>query len=346
MRLLRPMCLLRTLRLLRVLPWLLSSCTLGSVVCAHEVRPAYLEIVQPAAHRYDITWKQPAMGDVALHLVPHLSNGWLERAPDQQYAASGFLIRQWRIDSTELDPLAGRTIEIEGLDYTLTDVFVRARLANGVALDTIIRPESPRLVLSGADHEHFTLLAYMRLGIEHILSGPDHLLFVLGLVLIVRKRTLLLKTVSAFTLAHSITLAATILGKVNLPPPLVEAVISLSILFLAPEILRARAGADSLTIRCPWAVAFAFGLFHGMGFASGLKALGFQSGDLLAPLGLFNLGVEVGQLAFIAVVLAIGRILRATPVCAYAPALRVPAYVVGIAGAYWTLQSGAVWWGR
>lgn len=324
--------------------WLAACCTLGSVVCAHEVRPAYLEITQPRTSEYDITWKQPVMGELALHLVPHLSNGWLERSPDQQYAAGGFLIRRWKIRSSEGTPLAGRFIEIEGLADTLTDVFVRIRLTDHGSIDAIIRPEFPRLVLS-AGHGPLTLAAYVRLGIEHILTGPDHLLFVLGLVLIVRKRTMLLKTVSAFTLAHSITLAATILDEVTVPPALVEAVISLSILFLAPEILHAREGRESLTIRYPWAVAFAFGLFHGMGFASGLKSLGLQSGDLLVPLGLFNVGVEIGQLAFIALVLATGRVLRSTPIPAYAPALRLPAYVVGIAGSYWTIQASTVWWG-
>lgn len=331
--------------LLHLLSWVAVSAIASGIAYAHEVRPAYLEITQAGAGNYAITWKQPAMGDRVLHLVPHLSNGWLERSPNQQYAAGGFLIRTWKIDSMRQKPLSGTSIEIEGLAYTLTDVFVRVRLAGGNDMDAVIRPESSHLLIPTSETRELALPAYLRLGIEHILSGPDHLLFVLGLVLIVRRRSMLLKTVSAFTLAHSITLAATILGKVSLPPPLVEALISLSILFLAPEILRVRAGQDSLTIRYPWAVAFIFGLFHGMGFASGLKSLGFQSGELFATLGLFNLGVEIGQLAFIAVVLAIGRLLRSTPIATYDPALRAPAYVVGIAGACWTIQASTVWWG-
>ncbi len=329
-------------RLLDVLSWLAVSLIASSVTFAHEVRPAYLEITQPTAGEYDVIWKQPAMGDVVLHLVPHLSNGWLERPADQQYAAGGFLIRRWRIGSGRSASLAGSSIEIEGLANTLTDVFVRIRLAGAGDIDAIIRPESPRLSIATSSTRELALPAYLRLGIEHILSGPDHLLFVLG---IVRRRAMLLKTVTAFTLAHSLTLAATILGKVSVPPPLVEALISLSILFLAPEILRVRDGRSSLTIRYPWAVAFMFGLFHGMGFASGLKALGFQSSELFATLGLFNLGVEMGQLAFIAVVLTSGRLLRSMPIATSAPALCAPAYVVGIAGAYWTIQSSSVWWG-
>jgi len=325
--------------------WLAAAGIVGPEACAHEVRPAYLEIIQPHANEYDVTWKQPVRGELALHLDPHLSNSWLERSPDQQYAAGGFLIRRWVIRSSQAMPLAGHTINIEGLADTLTDVLVRVRLANGQRIDAIIRPESPRLVVrAGAPAPH-TIAAYIRLGIEHILTGPDHLLFLLGLTLIVRQRTMLLKTVSAFTVAHTITLTATTLDWLTVPPAFVEAIIALSILFLAPEILRAREGRDSLTIRYPWLVAFAFGLFHGMGFASGLKALGLHSGDLLVPLAFFNLGVEFGQLGFIALVLALGRVLQYTPIAAHAPAVRLPAYVVGIAGAYWTIQASSRWWG-
>ena len=333
----RPVAVLGCLIIARIL--------LGVSAWAHEVRPAYLEITQPQATDYEIVWKQPMMGEVAVHLVPHLSNGWLERPPAQQYAAGGFLTRSWKIDAGNGDALAGASLEIEGLADTITDVFVRVRLANGRSLDTIIRPEAPRLSISPDTRSPFTLPAYLVLGIEHILTGPDHLLFVLGLVLIVRSRRMLLKTVTAFTLAHSITLAAAVLGKVRLPTSFVETLISLSILLLAPEILRVRRGQSSLTVRYPWAVAFVFGLFHGMGFASGLASLGFQSHDLFAALVLFNLGVEIGQLAFIALVLSIGRGLRSTPVGTGSLAGQLPAYAVGIAGAYWTIQCGAVWLG-
>ena len=312
---------------------------------AHEVRPAYLEITQPSAMLYSVVWKQPTLGDIAVHLVPHLSNGWLERPPKQQYTAGGFLIRTWRIDASDADALHGTSIAIEGLEYTLTDVLVRIRLAQGHDIDVVIHPGQPPLPIFSEAHAAITLPAYLLLGIEHILTGPDHLLFVLGLVLIVRSRSMLLKTVSAFTVAHSLTLAATILGLVRLPSSFVEALISLSILLLAPEVLRARRGETSLTIRYPWAVAFVFGLFHGMGFASGLSALGIQSHDLFSALVLFNLGVEVGQLTFIAGLLSIARIVRATPVAGGPLVTQLPAYAVGIAGAYWTIQCSAVWLG-
>ena len=312
---------------------------------AHEVRPAYLEITQPSATVYRVVWKQPTLGDIAVHLVPRLSNGWLNQPPQQQYTAGGFLIRTWRIEASRAEALEGASITIEGLDYTLTDVLVRIRLSGAHDTDAIIRPGQPPLAVSPEAHGPVALPAYLVLGIEHILTGPDHLLFVLGLVLIVRSRSMLLKTVSAFTVAHSLTLAATILGLVRLPTSFVEALISLSILLLAPEVLRARRGETSLTIRYPWAVAFVFGLFHGMGFASGLSDLGIQSHDLFSALVLFNLGVEVGQLTFIAGLLAFARMLRQTQVARWSLAARLPAYAVGIAGAYWTIQCSATWLG-
>jgi hydrogenase/urease accessory protein HupE len=205
----------------------------------------------------------------------------------------------------------------------------------------VLRPDAPRFVLPAEFHEAGGVPAYLTLGIEHILSGPDHLLFVLGLILLIRDRWMLLKAVSAFTVAHSITLTSALLFDVSLPGPLVEALISLSILFLAPEILRARRGGTSLTIRFPWAVAFVFGLFHGMGFAGGLASLGYAKQDLAAALVFFNLGVEVGQLGFIALALLAARWLSSITPRQPELAMRVPAYAVGISGAFWTFQTSA-----
>lgn len=325
--------------------WIIAVLLAAGPAGAHEVRPAYLEITQPSPTVYKVVWKQPTLGELAVHLVPHLSNGWLDQPPQQQYTAGGFLIRTWKITTAHIGALDGTSITIEGLEYTLTDVLVKIRLLHGQDTDAIIHPDQPPLPISPDAHAPVTLPAYLVLGIEHILTGPDHLLFVLGLVLIVRSRSMLLKTVSAFTVAHSLTLAATILGLVRLPTSFVEALISLSILLLAPEVLRARRGEMSLTLRYPWAIAFVFGLFHGMGFASGLSALGIQSHDLFLALVLFNLGVEVGQLTFIAGLFCIARILRTTPVARSPLAMRLPAYTVGIAGAFWTIQCSATWLG-
>jgi hydrogenase/urease accessory protein HupE len=306
---------------------------------AHEVRPAYLEITQLDRDDYRIVWKQPTLGEIAIRLSPHLSNGWLERQPDDQYAAAGFLIRTWRIHAQSTDTLADDTITIEGLEYTLTDVLLRVHLLNGQSVNTVLKPDSPQFRLSA--REERTVPMFLLHGIEHILSGVDHLLFVLGLLLLVRDRWMLLKAVTAFTAAHSITLTATVLAKVTLPTELIEALIALSILFLGAEILRAQQGGTSLTIRRPWAVAFGFGLIHGMGFASGLTSLGFSGSDLITTVVLFNAGVEIGQFLFIAAVFLLWRGLAALRLDGPYITLKAPAYAVGIAGAYWSIQSGA-----
>jgi hypothetical protein len=326
--------------------WLLvCMALLARPAFAHEVRPAYLEIDQTAAHAYSVIWKQPTLGEFAIHLVPHISNGWLEQPPADQYADAGFLIRRWTIQSKGPDPLAGRTVAIEGLPDTITDVFVRIRLLNGQGVDTIVRPESPSFKIALQNGAQTAMWSFLVLGVEHILTGPDHLLFVLGLLLIVRDRWALLKTVSAFTLAHSLTLAAATLGHIQLPTAILNALIALSILFVAPEALRAQRGGTSLTIRYPWVVAFAFGLLHGMGFANGLSTLGLDKGALLAALVLFNIGVEIGQLAFIALVLALARAFRLMAIDWARPARLAPAYAIGALGAMWTFQYSVIAFG-
>jgi hydrogenase/urease accessory protein HupE len=305
---------------------------------AHEVRPAYLEIAQSDADTYRIVWKQPTLGEVALRLVPVLSNGWLERRTDQQYAAAGYLIRTWNIRSGPTETLAGATLAIDGLQFTITDVLVRVRLLNARPIEAILRPETPRLQIQPEGHA-VALPLFLVHGVEHILGGVDHLLFLLGLLLLVRDRWMLLRAVTAFTVAHSITLAISVLGKATLPGAYVETLIALSILFLGAEVLRAHRGGSSFTIRHPWAAAFFFGLFHGMGFAGGLRSLGFADGDVLAGLALFNFGVEVGQVAFVAMVVVLARGL--SPLGLGRVLGHVPAYVIGVAGAYWTWKTGA-----
>jgi len=323
----------------------LLTLAIARPAAAHEVRPAYLEIDQTSPTTYSVTWKHPTMGDVAIHLEPHLSNGWLDRPPTDEYAAPSFLIKTWKITAARKRALDGQTISIDGLRNTITDVFVRVHLLGGQSLATIVRPETPSVKMTFADGAAMSAAAFLLLGVQHILTGPDHLLFVLGLLLLVRDRWMLLKTVSAFTLAHSLTLAAASFGLISLPLPLLNALIALSILFLAPEVIRARSGGTSLTIRHPWIVAFAFGLLHGMGFASGLTSLGLKGTALVAPLVLFNVGVEIGQLAFIVLVLALRRSFRLMAIAWPKPIAVAPTYAIGILGAMWTIQYSALLFG-
>ncbi len=179
---------------------------------------------------------------------------------------------------------------------------------------------------------------YTMLGIEHILSGIDHLLFVLGLLWIVRGGMQLVKTITAFTVAHSITLGLATFGFVNLPPGPVEACIALSIVFLGVEILHARQGRPGLTYRFPWVVAFGFGLLHGLGFAGALSEIGLPQSEIPLALLFFNVGVEIGQLLFVLVFLALRWVVRKLPVTLPEPARAIPGYALGTVAALWFLE--------
>lgn len=277
---------------------------------AHEVRPAAFEAHALGDNLTQITWRQPVSGEYAVRLVPRLSSGWLDRPPDAQMLTPQTLTRVWR-EAQPITALAGQTLGVEGLGNTLTDVFVRIEWPQGRPLVTLLKPVTPTLEIPqpGASGG---LLAYLRLGIVHIWSGYDHLLYVAGLMLLVRGRWQLLKVISAFTLAHSITLALSALDLVVMPAAPVEAAIALSIVLVAAEAVRARRGETSLTLRRPWLVALAFGLLHGFGFAGALRETGLPADAVALPLLLFNLGIEAGQLLFVAglgaLALALGRL--------------------------------------
>jgi hydrogenase/urease accessory protein HupE len=234
--------------------------------------------------------------------------------------------------------MGGGTIAIEGLAATTTDVLVRLQGLDGRSQVVRLTPDAPSFVVAAAPSGWRVAATYLRLGRDHILLGVDHLLFVLGLLLIVPNRWMLLKTITSFTLAHSLTLAVATLGYASAPVPPLNAAIALSILFLGPEIVRYRRGETSLTIRHPWVVAFAFGLLHGFGFASGLTTIGLPRGDIPVALLFFNVGVEAGQLGFVALVLLLERSFRALEIRWPRVVEMAPGYAVGSLGAFWTIQ--------
>jgi HupE / UreJ protein len=308
---------------------------LTTSVSAHELRPAYFEITENADGRVHIHWKQPIVGEFTIPIRPRLSSGWLEQHDGVLSHSDVSLVREWTIPAGA-GALVGQTVTIDGLEQTLTDVVFRVTLADGTTFTHLIKPTSPSLEIRKEAAP--PRLAYLWLGVHHILLGVDHLLFVLGLLVIVGRRWMLMfKTISAFTVAHSLTLAASTLGIVRVPSTPLNAVVALSILFLGVEIIRQRRGETSVTIDHPWIAAFGFGLVHGFGFASGLSTLGLPTRDILFALVLFNAGVEVGQLAFVALYLAVRRALRTLEVPEPRWSGALPAYVVGSLGAYWVI---------
>ncbi len=303
---------------------------------AHEVRPAYLELTQRDIETFDVLWKVPARGDRRLGLYLRLpESAEILRGPSGTFADASSLERS---TLRHARALVGETIEVDGLASTLTDVLVRIQRLDGSTQVTRLLPESPSFTVEASPSAWQVSRTYLVLGIEHILEGFDHLLFVFALLLLVRGWRRLVATITAFTLAHSITLALATLGVVQLPGPPVEATIALSIVFVAAEILRARQGEVGLAERWPWTVAFAFGLLHGLGFAGALREIGLPEQSIPLALLFFNLGVEAGQLLFIGAVGAAWALLRST-------ALRLPRvaetalpYAIGSLAAYWVIE--------
>ncbi len=316
---------------------LLAGLVVAPAVRAHEARPAYLELKETAAGQFNLLWRTPVLAGMRLPLVLKIPDDIRNlKEPAVQELADSLVERRW-IDAGPKG-LAGRRIEFVGLQLTITDVLVRVGMLDGRNWTTIARPSQPWVEMAPSQTWLGVAGTYIVQGIRHILFGADHLLFVLGLLLIVADRWMLLKTVTAFTVAHSITLAIATLGYADMPVLPLNAMIALSILFLGPEIVRSWRGETSFTIRHPWVVAFAFGLLHGFGFASALTSAGLPRGDLPLALVSFNVGVELGQLGFIGLILSLEGSFRILEIRWPRWAQALPGYTVGSLGAYWTVQ--------
>jgi hypothetical protein len=307
------------------------------VASAHEIRPGYLEINEEEPGLYKVLWKAPSRSGLVFKIEPVLPEECQDQAVPSRHQLPGSLVER-RIVTCGSDGLAGKSISINGLSATITDVMVRVLYANGQSQTVLLKPHSSSFQIIGIQPWTQLAMSYINLGIKHILLGIDHLLFVLGLLLIVSNRWMLLKTITSFTVAHSITLGIATLGYASAPVAPLNAAIALSILFLGPEIVRSWRGETSFTIRHPWLVAFAFGLLHGFGFASGLTTLGLPKAEIPLALLLFNVGVELGQIAFVILILLLERSFRVLEIHWPRWAELAPGYAVGSLGAYWTIQ--------
>jgi hypothetical protein len=308
----------------------------ASVAIAHEMRPGFLELTQTADESYSFLWKKPSGGEVELQIAPVVPPQCRLVVPGAQQISPGAVVVRGQLSCP--GGIAGKTLAIAGLESTITDVLVRVNHADGRLESHLLRPTTPSVTFGGSGGLAERALGYVQLGFQHILLGADHLLFVLGLMLIVTDRWMLVKTLTAFTVAHSITLALATLGVASAPLLPLNAAIALSILFLGPEIVRAWRGETSFTIRHPWVVAFAFGLLHGFGFASGLSEMGLPKDEIPLALLLFNIGVEFGQLAFVLLVVLLERSFRVLELRWPVAIQRLPGYIVGTLGAFWTIQ--------
>jgi hydrogenase/urease accessory protein HupE len=304
-------------------------------VRADELRPGYLELTQKDAAHWQMIWKAPVLGGLATRSRPALP-AFCTVGPAESRLDGGNIVAAMPVTCTR--PLDGQQVGISGMEQSFTDALVRiAPLGRPVQAERLT-PERPMVTVHAVLERWQVARTYLLLGVEHILTGYDHLLFVIALVLLLGRPWVVIKAATAFTVAHSLTLAGTTLGLFGLAQAPVEALVALSIVFLAVEIVKQREGAPRLSERIPWAIAFFFGLIHGFGFAGALREIGLPESDVPISLLTFNVGVELGQLAIIAAVLAILALLRR-----HAPDLRRPAtiaatYAIGTVASFWFIE--------
>lgn len=319
--------------------WLLFLLLFVLPIQADVFKPAYLQLKQIDIENYDVLWKVPALDvDTILKTRPVFPLGTQELGTISSIFSMGAATQRWQVRVP--GGLEGKPIVFSDLLLTGIDVLVRVERSDGSEQIDRILPLEPQFVFAASPGPMEVVSTYIVLGIEHILVGFDHLLFVLALVLIVNGHRRLLITVTAFTLAHSITLALATFGIIRLPGPPVEAIIALSIVFVAVEILRQQRGDKSLTARQPWLVAFAFGLLHGLGFAAALAEVGLPKTAIPLALLFFNVGVEVGQLLFIACVLLLVALARNTVQSIVTPrqAITLSTYIIGSVSSFWVFE--------
>jgi hydrogenase/urease accessory protein HupE len=315
---------------------LMALCGLAPAAVAHEIRPAFLDIREIEPATYDVLWKTPAQGDMRLALNVILPPGCSNASEPRSTMVDEAVIERWR--TTCAGGLIGKTLSVENLDSTLTDAIVRFEPLSGAPKTLRLNGATPSAMIPAAQPWPEVAATYFRLGVEHILFGFDHLLFVLCLLLLVGDIKRLLGAITAFTVAHSITLAGVTFGWLHLSSRPVEASIALSIMFVAAEIIRVREGSGSLMQRWPWIASFTFGLLHGFGFASALREIGLPQDAVPLALLFFNLGVEAGQVAFVVSVLLIREGWRRFAPAPPAWSWRAPPYLAGAAAAFWFVE--------
>jgi hydrogenase/urease accessory protein HupE len=312
---------------------------------AHESRPAYMQINETAVGRYDVLWRTPVLSGMRLPIALRFPENVRTVVEPVESELNDSLIERRVIDAGPAG-LSGKRIEFIGLQASITDVLVRVSRLDGTVSTTLVQPAQPWIEIAATPGPFSVAGAFLVHGIEHILGGFDHLMFVFALLLLVRNGWMLVKTITAFTLAHSITLALAALGAVQLPGPPVEATIALSILLLAVEIARKNRGEVSFTAQWPWVVAFCFGLLHGFGFAGALAEIGLPQRDLPLALFTFNVGVEIGQLMFVAAVLSLRELLLRCRLPTYARLYAQPmaSYGLGTLAAFWFFERVSSFW--
>lgn len=328
--------------MIRLFTTLIFFIVFASNVLSDEIRPSYLHLKETTPNIFKVLWKVPSKGEKKLGINVDLPVNCKDRRNTNVELINNAYIERWMVSCD--GGLLNKQISIEGLNSTSTDVLLHMEFADGRSESAHLTPANSTYVVPAQSSSFQVASTYTWLGIEHILIGIDHLLFVFALLLIVQGWRRLLMTITAFTIAHSITLVAATLGFVSVPQQPVEAVIALSILFLAMEYVRGQHGKVGATVRWPWLIAFIFGLLHGFGFAGALAEVGLPSDSIPLALIFFNVGVELGQLIFISIVFVLGSMLELLKKPrALVHVKSVTIYVIGGLSAFWLIERVAAY---
>lgn len=307
---------------------------------AHPLAPALLELDEKVDGTVDVVWKTSALKVPGSEVKPVLPADCPLVGTPRIDEGGDSVTAYWTVDCAPAG-LVGRSVFVEDLDVTKTDVLLRLSLADGRSMNFVLRATEPSIVIPEKASPLDVAIDYARLGVEHILGGPDHLLFVFGLVLLVPHLRTLIKTVTAFTVGHSVTLTLAVLGFVTYPTGLIELLIAISVFLLAVELARDESSPPGLMRRFPWMVAGLFGLLHGLGFAGALSEVGLPSDEIPLALFTFNVGIELGQLAFVVVVVAARSMLRNAADAAPDWVRQAPLYIMGSLAAFWCFERAA-----
>jgi len=265
---------------------------------ADEIRPGYLELKETSQNVFSVLWKVPAKGAKKLNIQAQLPDNCIDTVKPNTQLINAAYMQRWIVHCE--NGLTQHVITIEGLSASRTDVLLHLEFINGTSQTAQLTPTQNSYKIPTIASSFQISKTYTALGITHILFGFDHLLFVFALLFLVSGTRRLLLTITAFTFAHSITMAMATLGYVSVPQQPVEAIIALSIVFVAVEIIHGLQGRKGYAARWPWLIAFVFGLLHGFGFAGALAEIGLPQQAIPLALVFFNVGVEVGQVIFIA----------------------------------------------
>lgn len=318
----------------RLLCAVLACVAIAGAARADELRPGYLELTQVDAQSWKVLWKAPVLGGLATRARPALPP-FCTLGPPQSRLDGAAVVAAMTATCTK--DLAGAQVGVAGMDAAFTDVLLRAAPLGRRVQATRLTAANPMATIAAVPGRWQVARTYLKLGIDHILEGYDHLLFVVALMLLLRRPWQVVGATTAFTAAHSLTLAGSTLGLVGLAQAPVEALIALSIVFLAVEIAKQDPDAPRLSERAPWLIAFAFGLIHGFGFAGALREIGLPEGDVPTALLTFNIGVELGQLLVIALVLAILTAIHRLRPQALRPAILAATYGIGTTASFWLI---------